>query len=52
MYTKCVEVVEGRKKAVPNLDTTKILNELLANEQWLEQVNSHYLSLYFRIANF
>ena len=39
MYTKCVEVVEGRKKAVPNLDTTKILNELLANEQWLEQVN-------------
>jgi hypothetical protein len=38
MHTICVEVVEGRKKAVPNLDTTKILNELLANDKWLEQV--------------
>ena len=38
MFTICVEVVESRKKAVPNLDTTKILNELLANDKWLEQV--------------
>ena len=38
MYSNCVEVVESRKKAVPNLDTTKILNELLANDKWLEQV--------------
>ena len=39
MYSNCVEVVEARKKAVPNLDTTKILNELLANDKWLEQVD-------------
>jgi hypothetical protein len=37
MYTSCLQVVEDRKKAVPNLDTTKILNELLANDKWLEQ---------------
>jgi hypothetical protein len=37
MFTICVEVVEGRKKLIPNLDTTKILNELLANDKWLEQ---------------
>ena len=44
MYSNCVEVVEARKKAVPNLDTTKILNELLANDKWLEQV-----TFYFRV---
>ena len=49
MYSNCVEVVEGRKKAVPNLDTTKILNELLANDKWLEQVNifSEFLLFHF-----
>ena len=41
MFTICVEVVESRKKAVPNLDTTKILNELLANDKWLEQVQKN-----------
>ena len=52
MFTICVEVVEGRKKLIPNLDTTKILNELLANDKWLEQVRmSRKLALvynYFR----
>ena len=38
MFSTCVEVVEGRRKANPALDTTKILNELLANDKWLEQV--------------
>ena len=35
----CSEVVEGRKKSSPAYDTTKILNELLANDAWLEQVS-------------
>ena len=53
MYSNCVEVVEARKKAVPNLDTTKILNELLANDKWLEQVNiySECLSSYSLLFN-
>ena len=42
MYSNCVEVVEARKKAVPNLDTTKILNELLANDRWLAQVKYQF----------
>ena len=33
------EVVEERKRSAANPDTTKILNELLANEVWLEQVS-------------
>jgi len=37
MFSECNDVVEGRKKANPALDTTKILNELLANDKWLEQ---------------
>ena len=32
------EVVEDRRRSAANPDTTKILNELLANEVWLEQV--------------
>ena len=32
------EVVEERRRSAANPDTTKILNELLANEVWLEQV--------------
>ena len=39
MFSECSDVVEGRRKANPALDTTKILNELLANDKWLEQVN-------------
>ncbi len=38
MFNMCSEVVEGRKRSSPAYDTTKILNELLANDAWLEQV--------------
>ena len=38
MFNMCSEVVEGRKRTSPAYDTTKILNELLANDAWLEQV--------------
>merc|ERR1712020_327093 len=51
MFTICVEVVEGRKKAMPDMDTTKILNELLANDKWLEQVRKQ-TSLKWSFADF
>ena len=44
MFNMCSEVVEGRKKSSPAYDTTKILNELLANDAWLEQVNKTKLT--------
>jgi len=37
MFVMATEVVEERKRSAANPDTTKILNELLANEVWLEQ---------------
>jgi len=49
MFMTCSEVVEGRKKAAQKAgkgssaagaETTNILNELLANESWLEQVST------------
>ena len=39
-YEMCSNVVEQRKKNAPRgIETTNILNELLANENWLEQVS-------------
>ena len=38
MFTICAEVVDSRKKNSPGLDTTRMLNELLADDQWLETV--------------
>ena len=38
MFAMCSEVVETRRKSASNFDTTKLLNELLANDKWLEQV--------------
>lgn len=38
MYHQCQEVVEAKRNGDLNADTTKILNEMLANEKWLEQV--------------
>jgi hypothetical protein len=38
MFNMCAEVVDSRKRTSPAYDTTKILNELLANDAWLEQV--------------
>ncbi|TRY73107.1 hypothetical protein TCAL_11821 [Tigriopus californicus] len=37
MFSICNEVVESKKRSTPQVETTKILNELLANEQWLEE---------------
>jgi hypothetical protein len=39
----CAGVVDAKKK--PGVDTTKILNELLANETWLEAVRANKLAL-------
>jgi len=36
MFTICADVVDSRKKNSPGLDTTRMLNELLADDQWLE----------------
>ncbi len=39
MFNMCSEVVEQRRKAMGGgQETTNILNELLANDSWLEQV--------------
>ncbi len=39
MFNMCSEVVESRRKAMGGgQETTNILNELLANDSWLEQV--------------
>ena len=39
MFNMCSEVVEQRRKAMGGSgETTNILNELLANDSWLEQV--------------
>lgn len=37
MFGSCSDVVESRKKNSPGLDTTRILNDLLADDSWLEQ---------------
>ena len=39
MFGICSDVVEGRRKKSPGLDTTRMLNELLADDSWLEQVS-------------
>jgi hypothetical protein len=36
MFTTCSDVVESRRKNSPGLDTTRMLNELLADDTWLE----------------
>ena len=38
MFIVCSDVVETRKKNSPELDTTRMLNELLADDSWLETV--------------
>ena len=44
MYLICAEVVESRKKGIPGMDTTRMLNELLADDSWLESVRSKWIS--------
>jgi len=36
LYTMCFEIVEKRKTENPGIDTTQILNQLLADDTWLE----------------
>ena len=40
MFIVCSDVVETRKKNSPELDTTRMLNELLADDSWLETVRN------------
>jgi len=39
MFLECARRVADKKAADPHKDTTIILNELLADEAWLNQVN-------------
>ena len=39
MFLECARRVADKKVADPHKDTTIILNELLADEAWLNQVN-------------
>jgi len=37
IFVNCSAIVDGRKNSTPGIDTTNILNELLADDVWLEQ---------------
>lgn len=39
MYIECAKRVADKRTTDPHKDTTCILNELLADEAWLNQVN-------------
>lgn len=39
MFLECTKRVADKRAASPHKDTTKILNELLADELWLNQVS-------------
>jgi len=49
MFLECARRVADKKVADPHKDTTIILNELLADEAWLNQVSTFLftISLYF-----
>ena len=40
LYVMCSEIVEKRKTSRPGIDTTQILNQLLADDSWLETVKN------------
>lgn len=48
MYIECAKRVNEKRTTDPTKDTTCILNELLADESWLNQVK---LSVIYSIAN-
>lgn len=50
MFIMCSEVVESKKNSAPEVETTRILNELLANDVWLEQVGVAHSAAEFMIA--
>ena len=52
MFIVCSDVVETRKKNSPGLDTTRMLNELLADDSWLESVSLKYLNPLKRLMPF
>ncbi|XP_023326557.1 proline-rich protein 12 [Eurytemora carolleeae] len=37
LFVTCSDIVKSRKDGTPGIDTTNILNELLADDAWLEQ---------------
>ena len=45
LYVMCSEIVEKRKEDSPGIDTTQILNQLLADDVWLETVSVKYIQL-------
>ena len=52
MFIVCSDVVETRKKNAPELDTTRMLNELLADDSWLEAVRKFKFFRQIEIAQF
>ena len=42
LYVMCSEIVEKRKEDSPGIDTTQILNQLLADDVWLETVRKQF----------
>ncbi len=53
MYESCAGVVETKRQnaAGSGIETTNILNELLANDTWLEQVNTYFNSFNLFVLN-
>lgn len=43
MFLECARRVADKKVADPHKDTTIILNELLADEAWLNQVSIFFI---------
>ena len=41
MFLECSKRVADKRSADPNKDTTHILNELLADEAWLNSVSEY-----------
>lgn len=48
MFLECTRRVADKRAASPHKDTTKILNELLADEPWLNQVNISFTVVLIR----
>lgn len=43
MYIECAKRVAEKRTSDPHKDTTCILNELLADENWLNQVSTYFI---------